>query len=208
VQAIGFARHIADRAIELGLSKGYLGDRIASDHIGAVLADTVLQAGLNYRNVVRPRVERIVNNFPQAAQLGGVLQVIQANMVGEFLLWKHSEKIGRFTHLANVLQVYQVDGVEDLRSWLSAPRHRTLLLAIPGIGPKSVDYLACLLGFDCIAVDRHVRAFASGAGIERAEYDVVKLATAYAADLLGISRRNFDAWIWNYMSVQRGPQKD
>ena len=36
------------------------------DHIGALFTDAILQAGVNYRSVVRPRVERVLFNFPEA----------------------------------------------------------------------------------------------------------------------------------------------
>ena len=35
-------------------------------HMGATLTDTVLQAGLNYRSVVLPRVSRILDLYPNA----------------------------------------------------------------------------------------------------------------------------------------------
>ncbi|MEJ0023255.1 MAG: hypothetical protein WDN76_07345 [Alphaproteobacteria bacterium] len=52
------------------------------------------------------------------------------------------------------------------------------MLAINGVGPKTYDYLACLVGVDCIAVDRHIKAFASAAGVSANSYETLSAATA------------------------------
>jgi hypothetical protein len=51
-----FARQIADHAHRLGVLRMPLSSRPASDHMGAVLADAILQAGVNYQTVVRVRM--------------------------------------------------------------------------------------------------------------------------------------------------------
>ena len=71
-----------------------------------------------------------------------------------------------------------------------------------GIGPKTVDYLACLVGADCIAVDRHIRGFAEAAGLENNGYEYLRQVFSFAADLLDVSRREFDARIWHYQSIK------
>jgi hypothetical protein len=83
------------------------------------------------------------------------------------------------------------------------PTRREKLRSIRGIGPKTVDYLCGLLGLDFIAVDRHIRTFASDAGVTVADYEFLQIVVSYAADLLGVSRRHFDASIWTYVSNQR-----
>lgn len=35
------------------------------DHTGAVISDAGLQAGINYRWVVYPRVERVLSDYPE-----------------------------------------------------------------------------------------------------------------------------------------------
>jgi hypothetical protein len=60
--------------------------------------------------------------------------------------------------------------------------------------------MSCLVGLDRIAVDRHIKAFAIEAGVLVADYDSLGAAMSYAADLLGMSRRDFDAWVWQTTS--------
>jgi hypothetical protein len=161
-----------------------------------VLADAVLQAGVNYRTVVKPRVERIIREFPESATLAGTMMIVESGTVSDFLMWKHPEKIARFIRLYRLLEMHRVEDAKMLRLWLEGSSCRTELLQIKGIGPKTVDYLGCLVGIDGIAVDRHVRRFAKQAGIEIKGYEQLRSVFCFAADLLGTSRRDFDAWVW------------
>jgi hypothetical protein len=206
VEAIKNARRIADHAVSLGIedreTKGH-SNRIVSYHLGAVLADSVLQAGLNYHTVVRPRVKRILEIYPDTDKMSSVMLIIKENKAAEFLDWNHHEKVSRFVEVVNFLNASSIQNVCDLRDHLQEDRCRNDLLGITGIGPKTVDYLSCLVGLDCIAVDRHVKLFVENAGLEIKGYDSLKLVVSYAADLLGIARRDFDSWMWSFMSSQR-----
>lgn len=194
------ARRVADYALRLGAKTMPQPERTVCDHLGAVLADSILQAGLNYQTVVRVRINRIVQLYPEAATLAGTTRLIESECVNEFLLWKHPEKISRFIKLVRVLRQHDVEDTYRLRHWLQNDNRQNVLLAIAGIGPKTVDYMSCLVGIDCIAVDRHVRAFVSDAGIRICDYYGLQRVVSYAADLLDVSRRDFDSWIWSTFS--------
>jgi hypothetical protein len=206
LDTLAFARQIANYAQSLGLTDMAGGDRHTSNHLGAVLADCVLQAGLNYRTVVRVRIERILDLFPETATLAGTTELIKRGAVSDFLMWKHPEKIERFIRLVGVLESHQIENTHKLQLWLQGHDCRDRLLKVTGIGPKTVDYLCCLVGIDCIAVDRHVKVFAKDAGVEVRDYDRLKRVVSYAADLLGVSRRDFDSWIWHLVSQKPGPR--
>ena len=202
LDALALARQIANHAETLGIGSIVSDCRFISDHLGAVLANFVLQAGLNYRTVVKARIERIVGLFPEAATLRGTIEIIEKGAVSDFLLWKHPEKIDRFVRLVRLLENYKIENTQSLEIWLQVPVSRDHLLKVVGIGPKTVDYLCCLVGMDCIAVDRHVSAFARDAGVDLKDYDGLKLVVSYAADLLGVSRRDFNSWIWRSRSIK------
>lgn len=202
LHALRCARQIADTVGVHAIENINRAQRPVSEHLGAILADSVLQAGVNYRTVVRPRVERIVTHFPEAADLAGTMEVVGAGKVHDFLMWSHSEKIGRFIRLAELLDRRAIRTVTDVRSWFGHDSCRKELLRLSGIGPKTVDYMNCLVGADCIAVDRHVKAFVASLGIESDDYTFVQLTVSYAADLLNVGRRDFDSWIWRVMSAE------
>jgi hypothetical protein len=202
LEELGFARRIADYADRLGVQRTPVTMRVASDHLGAVLADAVLQAGVSYRTVVRMRVDRIHSKFPEAATLPGLIAILEHHGAADFLLWRHPVKMTRFTSLTQFLAMQDINTTNELKSWLNQSGARTHLLKLHGIGPKTHDYLCCLVGIDCIAVDRHVRTFANEAGVLISEYEQLKAIVSYAADLLGMARREFDAWIWQTISAR------
>lgn len=191
-------RRVADYAQSIGYSARIEFQRPRfNPHFGAVLADAILQSGVNYKTVVKPRVERIIRQFPESANLSGTRKIVDADAVGDFLLWNHPEKVARFKRLHTVLLENRVEDTGMLQRWLSRSSARPELLKVKGIGPKTIDYMSCLVGIDSVAVDRHVRDFAKLAGVNIRDYDQLKTVFCYAADLLGARRRDFDAWIWN-----------
>lgn len=198
---LAHARSIADHALAVGFKPQPNRRSPATSHIGAALADAVLQAGVNYRTVVKPRIERILACYPECQTLAGTGRIVELAGVQQFLLWKHHEKVERFVRLHDVLHAHAVKDAADLRAGLSTKSFRVHLLQVKGIGNKTVDYLSCLVGIDTVAVDRHVRGFAAQAGLHLQDYDRLHAVFCYAADLLGSSRREFDAWIWKYVSL-------
>ena len=208
LSALSSARLVAQLAQEKGLVRDSHSYREPLYHVGAILADATLQAGLNYRTVVKVRVDKIVRDFPGAATLSGLFDVIASIGVAEFLRWHHFTKVSRFVCLVELLRNESVDDLHQLRAWLQDPTCREKLRAIHGVGPKTVDYLCGLVGLDFIAVDRHIRAFASDAGVTAVDYDFLQIVISYAADLLGVSRRHFDALIWTYVSNRKSAPQE
>lgn len=60
-----------------------------------------------------------------------------------------------------------------------------------------------LLGFDTVAVDRHIREFLVDADIMFDDYFEIKEVVEFAADLMAKTRRSLDYSIWSYMSHKR-----
>mgnify|MGYP001425175538 CR=1 FL=1 len=67
-----------------------------NNHLGAVLTDIILQAGLNYKTVVLPRVLRVYNNFDEADNLDNLISTINSVGLESFLNWKNHIKLKRF----------------------------------------------------------------------------------------------------------------
>ncbi|GJL95750.1 MAG: hypothetical protein DHS20C05_21550 [Hyphococcus sp.] len=200
------ARHVADHAIQAGILASRCALRPVYSHMGAVLADSVLQAGLNYATVVKPRVESIIRTFPDATTLNILIQVIKREGSSEFLQWEHYEKVSRFDNLIEFFAEAEIESTCELRVAFQNEVFRTSIQRVRGIGPKTVDYMACLVGADCIAVDRHIRGFAEFVGLEDASYEYLREVFSFAADLLSVSRREFDASVWNYQSSTKNLQ--
>ena len=206
VQMLVAARLVADYAKGLGADVDRQETRPAYEHMGALLADSILQAGLNYQSVVRPRVAAILARYPDRSRVSLVLDLVHRGETAAFLNWNHGEKVGRFNALVAFLSDSSVEHIDDLKECLLDRAFVMSLRDVRGIGPKTVDYMGCLVGMDSVAVDRHVRTFAKRVGVMEEDYDFLKTVFCYAADLLSVSRREFDAWVWRRESALSAPQ--
>lgn len=206
IEVLLAARRIADLAKDEGVIGGIRTPRATCDHMGGVLADSVLQAGLNYKTVVRPRVMAILESYPKHDTVSAIFSMTQQRKTGEFLNWNHPEKLNRFDALVAFLSDWGIEDTDDLRAALQDAQFCEAVQTVNGIGPKTVDYMACLVGIDSIAVDRHVRTFAKKVGVENTDYQFLHRSFCYAADFLELPRREFDAWLWRSASSPATPQ--
>lgn len=172
------------------------------DHIGALFADAILQAGLNYRSVVMPRVAHILEFFPNAKTVKTFSKVLEYYGVNKVLNWNNDIKAQRMQDLVTFCLTHSIDTTTELAQFLKEKKGEDALKKINGIGNKTCDYLKRLLGFDNVAVDRHIRAFLVGADIIYDNYYDIKEVVEYAADFMGMNRRTLDYSIWSYMSNQ------
>lgn len=169
-------------------------------HIGGLFTDIVLQTGLNYNNIVKPRVLKIINHYPDAYNVKGFSKIIENKGLSELINWKHPTKLQRIINLITFAKINNIDTCNELRVFLTSMVNRSLLLEINGFGPKTLDYALKLLNFDTVAVDRHIASFVKRAGINIQNYYHIKSIVEYAADFMNISRTSIDYSIWRYMS--------
>ena len=174
-----------------------------NNHIGALFTDAILQAGVNYRSVVRPRVERVLFYFPEAKTVSSFSKVLDLYGVNDVLRWNNAAKIQRMKDLVSFCMIHTIETASDLTRFLNSDFGEEQLKAINGIGNKTCDYLKRLLGFDTVAVDRHIRNFLVDADIMVEDYSEVKEVVEFTADIMDINRRALDYSIWSYMSHKR-----
>lgn len=169
------------------------------DHMRAIIVDGILQAGINYDRVVRPRAERIAREHPEAATTDGFAELL-GRISAEELLDFRGEKIKRVQDVVRFLQQENVQTREDLRRFLSDDSNRRRFTKIKGVGEKTRDYFCLLAGIPTAAVDRHLIHFLQQAGIEPKGYADAIAVIHGAADLLGVSRTVLDYSIWSRMA--------
>ena len=170
------------------------------DHIGAIFTDSILQAGLNYRTVVWPRVNFVLHMYPYADTVSSFSDVLGNYGASNVLHLNNTEKINRIDDLISLCLDNGIDTARQLTDFLKNDDNLVALKSIHGIGDKTCDYMKRLLGFDIVAVDRHVRAFIENADIYCHDYYDIKKVVEYTADFIGCARRELDFSIWNYMS--------
>lgn len=178
------------------------------EHIGATIADAILQPGLRYDSVVRKRRETIRTSYPHGKTTSGFLAVLEKHGVKSVLEWKHDEKPRR---LEAVTRLFKAEGVEteaQLCAWLRTPQNIVKLQSIKGIKKKTTDYFGKLVGIETCAPDTHLFAFLNDAGIPlgREKHDEAKSIINSAALLLGLKPAVYDQSIWDYKSG-RGKKK-
>jgi hypothetical protein len=169
-------------------------------HMGATLADAVLQAGLRYETVVVPRVRRLLSRWPRSRTTSAFVGVAQRHGICEVLAWGHPRKPQLVLDVASLLLCERVQTEWDLADWLRNPDSQCALLALHGIGPKTVDYLRKLVGHPVVAVDRHLRRFAARAGVHARGYDDMVTVLELSAEMLGVDCGTLDSIIWHCMS--------
>lgn len=168
-------------------------------HMGAVIVDAALQAGVNYRDVVLPRVKRIIEHHASASTTREFLTQLQAHGAEQLLNFK-----GKKARLAEQLAVFfnteSVQNEMDLREWLRSPENVARLRQIKGVGDKTVDYLRLMVGEPTTAIDRHILNFLAEAGVGVSGYGDAHRIVSQAAEILGVSITVLDQGIWRYMS--------
>lgn len=171
-----------------------------NNHIGAVLTDIVLQAGLNYKTVVLPRVLRVYKNYNDAHYLNGLINTVDDIGLEIFLNWKNQIKLKRFQSIIEYLIENSIQTTTELLVHLNKDSNLESFLSIQGIGHKTIDYFFKLMHVETIAVDRHIINFLNQAEVNFNNYHNAKRIVEFAADMLNVSRRDIDYSIWNYMS--------
>lgn len=171
-----------------------------SSHIGALFTDTILQAGVNYRHVVWPRVAYVLEHYPHAVTVSAFADVLEHYSTSKVLRWNNKEKLCRMNDLVSFCLDHQIETSIQLKSFLYDEENVRALKGIHGIGDKTCDYLKRLLGFDTVAVDRHIRLFIERANVNYNSYNEIKEVVEFTADFMNRQRRELDYSIWSYMS--------
>ena len=170
------------------------------NHIGATVADAVLQANLRYKTHVKPRVNRILAQYPNERTTSAVLRLLGSMSATDYLNWRGKDRAERFRQVLDLFAAERIETEADLREWLCQEANRAKLRSIKGIGPKTVDYFKILVGMSTSAIDRHLLNFLGSAGMAPCGYLEAQAIINATADLLSVDRAHFDHSIWQFMS--------
>jgi hypothetical protein len=170
------------------------------DHMGALIIDAVLQAGLGYDSVVVPRVEHVQHHYPEAKTaskfLGLFVQLGPKSMIN----FSECRKTKTIRALCGLLVAEGVEHVKHLRPWLDKPHTNDRLSAIPGIGPKTLSYFRILGGDRSeVAIDVRLSRFLESAGIQVDCNEHAREIFIEAAGILKIDPAVLDHSVWRYM---------
>ena len=74
--------------------------RTPYNHMGATIVDSILQAGLNYKTVVYPRVKKLILSYPDYKTTCDFLILIQTIPLTNLINWTNEVKINRIKELS------------------------------------------------------------------------------------------------------------
>lgn len=169
-------------------------------HMGATICDAILQAGLKWETVVKPRLENLRRDHSSVATTSNFFNLIKEVGLKELLDWRDDEKP---TRIRGITEFFVQEGVEtesELKVWLKNENNEARLKRQKGVGNKTADYFKLLVGIPTTAVDRHMIKFLKLAGVDVADYAQAKEIIHRTADLMGLNRTVLDHSIWKFMS--------
>jgi hypothetical protein len=176
--------------------------------MGATLTDAMLQAALSYRTVVRPRVDRLMTLWPSATTASRFLSKAQKYGLSEVLDWRSPVKLERIRMLTIFCVERGLETEDDLRLWFLRDTDTSDLMSIPGMGPKTLDYLRKLVGLSVIPIDRHMARFLENAGLECSSYEERQQALMALACCFGVSPGALDDVVWRLQSDQSSSRRE
>lgn len=194
-QLVQYIKQLDGFYIDSDIDGGY-------NHIGATITDAILQAGISYNTVVKPRVDKLMVNYPEASTTTGFIRLFERIDIQELLNFG-GLKPKRIADIAYFFLNEAIETEEDLKSWLSVTENISKLRKLNGVGPKTADYFKILVGIETNAIDRHLENFVKDASIIASGYKEHQELIYEAADSLGVNRSHLDYSIWKYMSEKK-----
>ncbi|MFD8382425.1 hypothetical protein ACFV2X_28600 [Streptomyces sp. NPDC059679] len=169
-------------------------------HMGAVICDASFQARRRYESTIRPRILHLQSAWPDAATVRGFQMRLATEDLAAVMNFRSPSRVATAHGVTDLLAASGVDTCDDLHAWLDDQDNRAALRAVKGVGPKSVDYIANLVGRSHVAVDVHLHAFAADAGVSGLGYEQLRAVYEKTAAILGHEPGGLEHAVWRFKS--------
>ena len=181
---------------------------LTNNNMGATIIDGVLQAGLNYKNVVKPRVDKFKNENRDVKTTTEFYNLINSQDLSELINFK-GDKVERIYTLVKFLKNEKVETEVDFYNFLSNNDNLLALSNLKGIKSKTIDYFKILTGHkETLAVDSRLINFIKIVcpELDNMTYEFAKELLMKTANSLRIEPATLDFSIWTFMTDYK-PQK-
>lgn len=178
---------------------------LTNNNMGATIIDGILQAGLNYKNVVKPRVDKFKNEHRNIITTTEFYNLISSNDLSELINMK-GQKIERIHALVKFLKNEKIETEDDFYDWLTVDENLLALANLKGIKSKTIDYLKILTGHkETVAIDVRLLNFLklSCPDLDNITYEYAKVLLMKTAKKLRVEPATLDYSIWSYMTLER-----
>lgn len=175
---------------------------LTNNNMGATIIDGILQAGLNYKNVVKPRVDKFKNEHRTVKTTTDFYNLISTNDLSELINMK-GQKIERIHTLVKFLKNEKIETEDDFYTWLLNNDNLLALSNLKGIKGKTIDYLKILTGHkESIAIDSRLLNFIKICcpDLDNMTYEFAKELLMKTAKNLRVDPATLDFSIWTYMT--------
>ncbi|XKH58397.1 hypothetical protein LG293_17375 (plasmid) [Citricoccus nitrophenolicus] len=181
---------------------GGTGSRTPRAHMGGLIADSALQRQQKYLATVVPRVNGLIEAWPDANTTTGFLDRSAAGTLSSTVNWPEGERIVQMQATAQALAVEGVETVEQMLVRFTDESTRLplrqALRRVPNVGAKTTDYLEILSGSEKVAaIDVRIRRATGRAGIVRTGYFYLQDVLNHAAAQRGWTVGSLDVVLWN-----------
>lgn len=175
------------------------------EHMAATIIDGILQAGIKYNSVVKPRIAHIKLNYPNLSVTSQFQKAIVNNELEIIAQWTNYIKLNRIKAVTNLFFQENIETESELGEWLNNKKNISNFKQLNGIADKTADYFQILAGNHAVAIDRHLIGFLNCAGIEISikEYQRAHTIISNTAQLLNLNPEVLDYSIWAYMSSKK-----
>ena len=173
-----------------------------NNNMGATIIDGILQAGLNYKNVVKPRVDKFKSEHRAIKTTSQFYDLISNNDLSELVNMK-GQKIDRIHALTKFLKNEKVETEDDFYKWLEDNDNLLRLSNIKGIKSKTIDYLKILTGHkETVAIDSRLINFIKLCcpDLENVNYEFGHNLLMKTAKKLNVEPATLDFSIWSFMT--------
>lgn len=178
---------------------GVPNNRVRYKQMSAIIVDSILQAGLSYDTVVKPRIENLLRSYPSYKTTSEFIFLYKQISLPVLINWKDEVKLNRINDLSNYLFNFDIETPEQLLNWLSKDENYINIMNIKGIGLKTADYLRMLVGYESIPIDRHLFRFFEKMGINTLSYHKVSEIYNEVSQRLQIKPHILDAILWQHL---------
>ncbi|MET7854673.1 hypothetical protein ABZT48_42435 [Streptomyces avermitilis] len=138
--------------------------------------------------------------WPDAATVCGFQARLATEDLAVAMNFSSPRRVATAHGITDLLAASGVDTRNDFRAWLDHEASRAALLAVEGVGPKTVDYIGNLVGRSQVAVDVHLRTFAADAGVSGLKYEQLRAVYEETAVLLGHEPGGLEHAVWRFRS--------
>lgn len=173
-----------------------------NNNMGATIIDGILQAGLNYQNVVKPRVDKFKIEHRGIKTTSQFYDLISNNDLSELVNMK-GQKIDRIHALTKFLKNEKIETEDDFYKWLEDSDNLLRLSNIKGIKSKTVDYLKILTGHkETVAIDSRLINFIKICcpELDHVGYEFGHNLLMKTAKKLNVEPATLDFSIWTFMT--------